>query len=243
MRLLLCLAGAACFLSNASATVLTVTDTDSLGSISSRIPTEFALGTYNFTLDKFNSALGTLQSIDLTFHSTATYSVHFVAGGTGMSISPSGGPIKLGVAMQVKGPDAAFGGPFDSNSVLNSTVAGTTIAGFSLAANQSSGTFTNGGVDRTSTSSWSIDPSAFSYWEGAPGSTILLPIAGQNSLNNVSTTGSFTIVGGGTVFGDVSVTYTYDTAGAAPEPTTSALVGLGLLGAAWVARKRQSSRR
>jgi hypothetical protein len=226
------IAAAALGLGTASATTINEPTVYLTGVQNGTVQTAFDPGSYFLTVNKFDSSLGTLQSILLTFNSSATYSLTVHATTT---VHVIGNPqLSVGVEMLVTGPNDSFG----DSIPLNFAVASVPVANINLLAGQDSGLITNGASPLTTHTTKSIDPTAFSYWTGLPGDTLSLDVSGVNSFNNVATqTGTFQINGTGTVAGDITVAYTY--AASAPEPGTVGLLGAGLLACGFFLRKRK----
>lgn len=210
-----------------TASAAIITDTDTLLST----VTQFSLGTKTFTLDKFDSDLGTLTGVRLIFNSSASSSVYFDAFNPASDVDVTGalGGLRLGVAMIVRGP-------IGDNTIYNQAVAGSAVVDQHLLGGETSPTYN---VSGTSTSQYNILPANFGAWQSASPATITLRIAGTNSIENIqSATGSYQIVGSGSVSGDVTVEYTYTAA--VPEPATMGLMGGALIGIALL-RKRSNA--
>jgi hypothetical protein len=202
-----------------------------LATLNANVPviTEFNTGTHTLELEQFDPSLGTLTGITLHFASTSTYNLTMLAG-TNVNLfgSPANG-MKIGVQMQVFGPDFGITGvplyaPSTGSTVINQQI----LAGNSIAI--------NGGptVDATT---YSIDSASFAAYTGL--GTVSMDVAGQNFISNILLiTGTHTESGTGTVVGSVYADYTYTPAAPpVPEPATMGLMGSALIGVA-VLRKR-----
>lgn len=186
--------------------------------------------TQNLSVTKFDTSLGTLTGISITVSSQASAAI---------------GVINTG------GNDAAFTNASASSQVTVSTTVGTTTSvdvtastgNVSGIAAANATTNISGPLGALVTSGAAIISAAdFGNYEGSGSGTVDLKVdAGIGTYTGSGVSGLF-FGGSTTVASYVSVTYEYTPAAAVPEPTSSAMFGIGVVlavGLGWGRRRRE----
>ena len=177
--------------------------------------------TDNFTLQEFDTTLGTLTGITITLSDTATAEVDvFNSTSTAQGFTNATASIPLNLT----GPASV--------SVNTTAVAGP-IAG---TANPGVNAFP--GIPGTGSGSTNVASANFGSYEGV--GTTFASFSVASSTGNFSGTSVPGVFFGGsaTVGAVTTITYTYTPSTGTPEPSTMALLGSSLLGVGFIARKR-----
>ncbi len=176
---------------------------------------------------QFDPSLGTLTAVDYAlFNSTQSHRI--TVGGTRGSV----GTVSTTSTSGVSGSALVPGVALPTVIFLDGQIA-VTCANFSTSCTNTSSD--SGAV----TGNLSIDPAEFGQYLGLGiVSPQIIFTAGRTVPVGLPVAGGHTAFVNATWFGDVTLTYTYD---AVPEPGTLAQGVAGLLGLAWLARRRRSA--
>jgi hypothetical protein len=177
--------------------------------------------TDSFSLQKFDTTLGTLDSIIITLSYSTTGEVDvfnstsqarlFTAGTSTVPLTLSG-PAALTIATN------AVAGP----------ISGSAAPGFN--------SFT--GITGSGSPSVNVASSDFSFFEGSGVTFASFSLVGGNgSFSGTAIPGVF-FSGSAVAGGNTTITYNYSTPSTTPEPATMTLFGSALLGIGFFARKR-----
>jgi hypothetical protein len=186
--------------------------------------------TQNLSVTKFDTSLGTLTGISITVSSQAS--------------------ADIGVVNNT-GTDLAFSNASASSQVTVSTTVGTatsvdvtaSTANVSGTATANTTTTVAGPLGSLVTSGAAIIAAAdFGNYEGSGSGTVDLKVdAGVGNYSGSGVSGLF-FGGSTTVASFVTVTYDYTPVAAVPEPTSSAMFGIGIVlavGLGWGRRRRE----
>jgi hypothetical protein len=199
----------------------------------SPVTTSFSTGIYTLDLQQFDPSYGTLTGIALHFASASTYTVTLYADSdVVLQGSPANG-MTIGVRMTVLGPN--FGVP---SVQLYSPLTGSTVAD-QFIPNGGNIVVNNGVSPVTNSQTVNVNAASFGTYTGV--GTVSMAVSGDSFIGNIlSIGGSHHEIATGTVVGSVYADYTYTAA--VPEPGTMVLLGVGLIGAAMIGRKRRKAR-
>jgi hypothetical protein len=213
--------------STALATTLSYSDTLALTA------TNFAYGAVGTTLElqKFDTSLGTLNSILLEFQITDLYSLQLSAGAT-EAIYEAG--FLVGVRGRMRGPNNASP-TFTFISYFASTNIG--VNDITVPASTTNPTVFTNAPGTTQSGSTSITSSSFGAWTGSLGQFVTLQVDGLQNTSGVSS--NPVIIGTGSVGAYAQVTYDYTPSAPppVPEPATMGLMGGALVGLAVLGKR------
>jgi hypothetical protein len=186
-------------------------------------PTSTTPFTDSFTLAGFNTALGTLDSIQISISTTATAEVDV--------FNITGGPLPFtnataSVPVTVKGPDA---------TTTSVTLVAGPIAGI---ANPGANMFP--GIPGSGSSSIFVPVADFATYENPGGTPVSFMVSSVGGTYSGSGAAGQLFFGGLAVAGGTTtVVYTYDTVvtTTTPEPTTMALFGSAFVGLGLIRRR------
>jgi hypothetical protein len=183
-------------------------------------PTE--LVSANISCGQFNLGGGfTLSNINITVSGGITGSITLTNGDT----APQSGSGTSTTSFNFGGlAGFSFSNPIYSPSFTTGPQA--------LAAGQ---TKTFPGLSATGNGTLGNDTTIFAPYTGA--GTFNVPVSTSTFFSSGGTGGSFSAAQSSSANSTAVVTYTYGPAAATPEPTTISLLGLGLIGFGFVARK------
>ena len=191
---------------------------------SAAIPSQDAPFRSTFTLPKFNDDLGTLTAITLSLTATTQASI------TIFNLNADDEPFT----------DAAAEIPLTVNGPASTAIVATPTA------TVASGTAVPGlnrfpGLSGSASSSIIVPLSGFAAYTGVGSDTATFTAsAGKGSYSGTGNVGL--LFGGSAVIGGTAtITYTFVAAGTAPEPSALALMGLGFVLSAAVARRASAS--
>jgi len=187
-------------------------------------------GSVTVTLDKFNSALGTLDSVSFTVFTATSAATITIRNDGGTTESSS---VKLNSTVSISDPNGALASifPVGPYSTFDQTGDISLTAG-QTSAPQSLDTAVSGGIN------FLLSPAANSFFTG-PGS---FSFGFLFDTGFETETGSnFTVSGSSLSNAAVTVEYTYTEApSTVPLPAALPLLGAGLAGLAFIGRRRKS---
>lgn len=182
--------------------------------------------TEQLDITKFNTSLGTLNSVTIQFVASGTTVISV----TNLSdTQSSSGNARTDITLTLTDPGSFLGGDLEIGGLFP---ASSGASSFSLAPE---GNVVKGPY------AISLNSGEFVYTSGSilsefTGSGFITLTAGATALSNLSYTGGNTLASQSTDVGaTVYVTYDYT---AVPEPTTALLVGVGAVGALFLRRRR-----
>jgi hypothetical protein len=187
-------------------------------------------GSETLSITGFNSALGSLSSVQLSVEAFASTAVDATAGSAGASIQEF--TVDVGAAAatpsgQVIGTTSNGNGAITTVDVFNITLTpGETLSQF------------NGGSPYTGAGSQSFGPTTVNDPGDFIGSTVTLDIGAFASTVISSTSGNVTTANNTDAGELVTVTYNFTPASTTPEPTTMVLMGGALVGIGLIGKKR-----
>lgn len=221
------------------------TQTDWLGSINNNNQ-PFA----NISVDKFNTNLGTLNSITIDFTGALESTITFTNGDTPTTVTSYKTSLDLAaLALDAAGPYSPYqldgtGTPclqtftFQTNHFC-STGVDQTIASITP------GTYAAGTVIGPQTYDYFVDTGAvtLSNWTGwlaDGGGTVIVPVAGIVHTTTDVSGGNFTTSQVTKAVANLTVTYDYTPYSDTPEPGTLILLGTALAGAGFIRARRKA---
>ena len=183
-------------------------------------PTELVAA--NIACGQFNLGGGfTLSNINIA-----------VSGGIAGSITLTNGDVNPQSGSGTSTTSFSFGG-LSGFSFVNPIYSPSFTTGLQPLAGGETKPF--GGLSAAGNGTLGNDTTIFAPYTGV--GTFNIPVSTSTFVSSGGTGGSFSAAQASSANSTAQVTYTYDVAAAAPEPTTISLLGLGLLGFGFVARK------
>ena len=181
--------------------------------------------TDNFSLPAFNTALGTLTSIELNLSTSSTAEVD-IFNNTGTSQAFTNATSAVPVA--VGGP----AGVSTSQSLVAGPLAGTAPTGFNAYK----------GITGTASTSAFVPAANFAAYEAPPSnSNLAFVFNGQNGAYSGTAAPGVLFGGNASVGGTTQIIYTYTVATpptpSVPEPAAFTILGLGIAGLSMVRRR------
>ncbi len=187
----------------------------------------------NFLLPKFDSTLGTLQTVTLYYTSSSVFNLTLTSQTDGFQIKGT-----LGVDQTLTDPNAVL--LYDVTEGIHTPGSGflTLNNGQTFVANSSRKGLPSPLSAISSTAITSLDEDLSVYQSVGGVGNFTSVYTSSQGFTGTTQNGNFQITGGSSDGAAMGVQYTYDPAAPVPEPATYTFVASSLLGLGFYARKR-----